>query len=46
MTGTQARAAPEIEHLRHLIADGFVGEVLSATLIGSGGMLDDPRSIE
>ena len=38
VTGTQARAAPEIEHLRHLIADGFVGEVLSATLIGSGGI--------
>jgi predicted dehydrogenase len=34
--GTQARAAPEIEYLRQLIADGFVGEVLSTTLIGSG----------
>lgn len=34
--GTQARAAPEIEHLRQLIADGFVGEVLSTSLIGSG----------
>src|SRR5258705_3018606 len=35
--GTQARVAPEIEHLRHLIADGFVGEVLSTTLVARGG---------
>ncbi len=35
--GTQARAAVEIEHLQNLIADGYVGEVLSTTLIGSGG---------
>lgn len=34
--GTQARMAPEIEYLRRLIADGFVGEVLSTTVIGSG----------
>ena len=34
--GTQARFAPEIEHLRHLIADGFVGEVLSTSLIARG----------
>jgi len=30
--GTQARVAPEIEYLKQLIADGFVGEVLSTTL--------------
>jgi predicted dehydrogenase len=35
--GTQLRVAPEIEHLRRLIADGYVGEVLSTTLVGSGG---------
>ncbi|WP_221030224.1 Gfo/Idh/MocA family protein [Actomonas aquatica] len=35
--GTQARAAVEIEHLAKLIADGYVGKVLSTTLIGSGG---------
>ena len=35
--GTQMRVAPEIEHLRRLIADGYVGEVLSTTLVGSGG---------
>ena len=35
--GTQMRVAPEVEHLRALIADGYVGEVLSTTLVGSGG---------
>lgn len=35
--GTQMRAAPEIQYLRQMIADGFVGTVLSTTLIGSGG---------
>lgn len=35
--GTQMRVAPEIEHLRQLIAEGYVGEVLSMTLVGSGG---------
>ncbi len=34
--GTQARLAPEIEYLRRLIAEGFVGEVLSATLTARG----------
>jgi predicted dehydrogenase len=34
--GTQVRFAPEIEYLRHLIADGFVGEVLSTSLIARG----------
>lgn len=34
--GTQARVAPEIEYLRELIANGFVGEVLSTTVIGCG----------
>ena len=37
VVGTQARVAPEIEHLRELIADGFVGEVLSTTLVARGG---------
>jgi predicted dehydrogenase len=35
--GTQARAAPEIEYLKQLISEGFVGEVLSTTLIARGG---------
>lgn len=30
------RIAPEIEYLKHLIADGFVGKVLSTTLIARG----------
>jgi predicted dehydrogenase len=45
VVGTQARVAPEIEYLRYLIADGFVGEVLSTTLIargrGWGGVIDE-----
>jgi predicted dehydrogenase len=34
--GTQMRVAPEVEYLRQLIADGYVGEVLSTTLLGTG----------
>ncbi|MBY6006265.1 Gfo/Idh/MocA family oxidoreductase [Salipiger bermudensis] len=37
VAGTQARAAHEIQHLKTLIADGYVGRVLSTSLIGSGG---------
>jgi predicted dehydrogenase len=37
VVGTQAHVAPEIEYLRHLISDGFVGEVLSTTLVARGG---------
>ncbi|HEY9216018.1 MAG TPA: Gfo/Idh/MocA family oxidoreductase [Ancylobacter sp.] len=37
VVGTQARVAPEIEYLRQLIADGFVGEVLSTTLTARAG---------
>ena len=43
--GTQARVAPEIEYLRHLIADGFVGEVLSTTLVARGGALQGSGNI-
>lgn len=35
--GTQMRVAPKVEYLRKLVADGYVGEVLSTTLVGSGG---------
>jgi predicted dehydrogenase len=45
VVGTQARVAPEIEYLRHLIADGFVGEVLSTTLVGWGGALQGGGTI-
>jgi predicted dehydrogenase len=34
--GTQARFALEVLHLRELLAEGFVGDVLSATLVGTG----------
>lgn len=37
IVGTQARVAPEIEHLKRLIEGGFVGEVLSTTLVAYGG---------
>ncbi len=37
VVGTQARAALEIEHLQQLISGGYVGKVLSTTLVGSGG---------
>lgn len=36
VVGTQAMVAPEIEHVRDLVAGGYIGEVLSTSLIGSG----------
>ena len=45
VVGTQARVAPEIEYLTHLIADGFVGDVLSTTLVARGGSLQGGGSI-
>lgn len=45
VVGTQARVAPEIEHLRDLIAGGLVGEVLSATLVARGGALQGGGTI-
>ncbi len=35
--GLQARLHPALAHLRDLVADGYVGEVLSTTVVGSGG---------
>ena len=34
--GLQARTAPHVQYLRDLVADGYVGDVLSTTLVGSG----------
>ncbi len=34
VVGLQARQAPAIEFVRELLADGYVGEVLSTTLVG------------
>jgi predicted dehydrogenase len=45
VVGTQAPLAPEIEYLRQLIADGFIGEVLSTTLVGWGGALQGGGTI-
>ncbi|MDP9203769.1 MAG: Gfo/Idh/MocA family oxidoreductase, partial [Gemmatimonadota bacterium] len=36
VTGLQARFAPSVSYVRDLIEQGYVGEVLSTTLIGSG----------
>jgi predicted dehydrogenase len=36
VVGLQARVSPEVEYVRKLVADGYVGEVLSSTYIGSG----------
>jgi predicted dehydrogenase len=36
-TGLQARARPEIRYLRDLIRDGYLGRVLSSTLVGAAG---------
>lgn len=34
--GTQGRFAPAIQYVRDLIAEGYVGDVLGSTLVGSG----------
>jgi predicted dehydrogenase len=34
--GTQAIAAPEVQFVRKLVADGYVGEVLSSTYLSAG----------
>lgn len=34
--GLQSRAAPSINRIRDLIKEGYIGEVLSTTLVGSG----------
>jgi predicted dehydrogenase len=34
--GLQARAAPPVRYVRDLVADGYVGEVLSTSVIASG----------
>src|SRR3954452_25102040 len=36
VAGLQARSAPPVAYVRELIAEGYVGDVLSTTLIGSG----------
>lgn len=36
VVGLQARSAPAINYVRDVIAEGYIGEVLSTTLVGSG----------
>src|SRR6266700_2733402 len=36
VAGLQARSAPAVAYVRDLVEQGYVGEVLSATLVGSG----------
>jgi len=36
VAGLQARAAPAVAYVRDLLKQGYVGEVLSTTLVGSG----------
>jgi len=37
VVGTQAQLAPEIQYVKTLLAEGFVGEVLSTSLVARGG---------
>jgi predicted dehydrogenase len=45
VVGTQAPFAPEIQYAKKLIADGFVGEVLSIAIVARGGALQGGGSI-
>ncbi|QKC71306.1 gfo/Idh/MocA family oxidoreductase [Mesorhizobium loti] len=45
VVGTQAPFAPEIAHLRQLIATGYVGDVLSTSLVACGGALQGSGTI-
>ncbi len=47
VVGLQARQAPAIEFLRELLSDGYVGEVLSTTMVGlsvPGGVVGRPNA--
>src|SRR2546426_10667447 len=46
VAGLQARAAPSVLYVRDLVRQGYVGEVLSTTLIGSGMGWGPTRSEE
>src|SRR5207248_5835723 len=48
VAGLQARSAPSVGYVRDLITQGYVGDVLSTTLIGSGmgwGPTVDPYNV-
>lgn len=42
--GLQARATPAFAYMRDLVRDGYVGEVLSSTMIGAGVILGESMS--
>src|SRR5207247_10200229 len=47
VVGLQARQAPAIEFVQELLSDGYVGEVLSTTLVGlsvPGGAVGQPNA--
>ncbi|HEX4672586.1 MAG TPA: Gfo/Idh/MocA family oxidoreductase [Solirubrobacteraceae bacterium] len=47
VVGLQARQAPAIEHVQKLLRDGYVGEVLSTTMVGlsvAGGSVVQPNA--
>jgi predicted dehydrogenase len=47
VVGLQARQAPVIERVRELLGDGYVGEVLSTTMVGlsvPGGVVGQPNA--
>ncbi len=47
VVGLQARQAPAIEHVQQLLSDGYVGEVLSTTMVGLsvlGDVLGQPNA--
>lgn len=45
--GLQARSSPTVRYVRDLVRDGFVGNVLSTTLVGSSGAMgaSDPAHL-
>lgn len=45
VAGTQAVFAPEIDYLKQLVAEGFIGELLSTSLVGRGGPLQGGGAI-
>jgi predicted dehydrogenase len=45
VVGTQAVVSPEVQFVRKIVADGYVGEVFSSTYIGSGVTWGDEVSL-
>src|SRR3984957_11831872 len=45
VVGTQAIASPEVQFVRKMLADGYVGEVLSSTYISAGFTWGDEVSL-